>query len=208
MNVLSEQESAKSKKNLDNAKIKKARGDFNKLRETFLKPKIKENRKNLYEIENKKNLSESKIKEIEKNLLELEESLSMLMKYYDYEDAEYKEIRDVGNLFNQSIVEDYYKPIKTTNGSDIKNSYIEYESKGDKDKIFLSEEYLNMIRPYLSDMINDHKAPRKLKVHSGNTIIDYKTPAEWNTPCILHNLEKGREMKEESKKEQFLLKCL
>ena len=36
-----------------------------------------------------------------------------------------------------------------------------------------------MIRPYLSDMINDHKAHWKLKVHSGNNIIDYKTPAEW-----------------------------
>ena len=54
MNVLSEQESAKSKKNPDNAKIKKTRGDFNKLRETFLKSKIKEIRKNLYGIENKK----------------------------------------------------------------------------------------------------------------------------------------------------------
>ena len=36
-----------------------------------------------------------------------------------------------------------------------------------------------MIRPYLSDMINDHKAHGKLKVHSGNRIIDYKTPALW-----------------------------
>ena len=69
--------------------------------------------------------SESKIRNIEKNLLELEESLSKLKKYYDYDDAEYKGIRDIGNLFNQSIDEDYYKPIKTTNGFDNKNNYIE-----------------------------------------------------------------------------------
>ena len=61
----------KSKKNLDNAKIKKITEDFNKLTDRFLKPKIKEIRKNLHEIENKKNLSESKIKKIEKNLLKL-----------------------------------------------------------------------------------------------------------------------------------------
>ena len=59
----------------------------------------------LYEIENK-NLSQSKIKEIEKNLFELEESLSRFRKYYDYDDAEYKGIRDVGNLFNQSVDKD------------------------------------------------------------------------------------------------------
>ena len=103
----------------------------------------------------------------------------MLKKYYDYYDAEYKGIKDVRNLFNQSINEDYYKPIKTTNGFDNKNNYIEYESKEDKDKILLPEEYLNMIRPHLSDLINDHKAHGKLKVYSGNKIIDYKTPAEW-----------------------------
>ena len=29
-----------------------------------------------------------------------------------------------------------------------------------------------MIRPYLSDIINVHKAHGKLKIHSGNKIID------------------------------------
>ena len=36
-----------------------------------------------------------------------------------------------------------------------------------------------MIRSYLSDMINDHKAHGKMKVHSGKKIIDYKTQIEW-----------------------------
>ena len=94
-------ESAVSRNNFNNARIKKIREDFNKLRDRFLKPKIKEIRRNLYEIENKKNLSKSKIKEIEQNLIELEESLFKLNKYYDYDDIEYKGIRDVENLFNQ-----------------------------------------------------------------------------------------------------------
>ena len=32
-----------------------------------------------------------------------------------------------------------------------------------------------MIRPYLSDKINDHKTPEVLKVYSGNKGIDYET---------------------------------
>ena len=32
---------------------------------------------------------------------------------------------------------------------------------------------LNMIRPYLTDTINDHKTQGELKVHSGITVIDY-----------------------------------
>ena len=59
LNVLSEPESSKS---LDNGKTKMIREDFNELRDSFLKPKIKEIRKNLYEIENKKNLSAAKLK--------------------------------------------------------------------------------------------------------------------------------------------------
>ena len=91
LSVLDESESVVSGKKFNNARIKKIREDFNKLRDRFLKPKIKEIRRNLYEIENKKNLSKSKIKEIEQNLIELEESLFKLNKYYDYDDFNRKE---------------------------------------------------------------------------------------------------------------------
>ena len=120
------------------------------MRDKFLKPKIKEIRKNLYEIENKKNLSVSKTKEIEKNLFDLEKILSKLKKFYDYDDGEYKGIRDVGNLLNQSIDEDYYKPIKTK--SALNGNYVEYESKGDKDKNLSIKKYFRMIRLYLSEI--------------------------------------------------------
>ena len=42
-----------------------------------------------------------------------------------------------------------------------------------------------MIRPYLSDMINNHKAHGKSKVHSGNKVIDYETPGEWKTQLTM-----------------------
>ena len=63
---------------------------------------------------------------MKKNLLELERNISELMKHCDYDDIEYRGIRDVKNLF------DYYKPTRTT--SAFNGNYIEYESKGDKDK--------------------------------------------------------------------------
>ena len=128
-------------------------------------------------LENKKNLFAAKIKEIERNLLELEENLFKLKKYYDYDDTEYKGIRDVKNLSDLSIDEDYYKPI-ITNGS-FNNNYIQYESKRNKNKIFTPSEYLDMIRPYLSGIINDHKVRGEWRIHSGNTITEHKTQGEW-----------------------------
>ena len=165
--------------NFYNARIKKIREDSNnKLKDRFLKPKIKETRKSLYEIENKKNLSKSRIKETEQNPIELEKSRFKLNKYHDYDDAEFQGIRDAVNIFNgaafkQSTDEDYYKPVKTN--SAFNGNYIEYQSKRDKDKNLSIEEYLYMIITHLRDIINDHKAHGKLKIHSIN---DYKTEGE------------------------------
>ena len=92
------------------------------------------------------------------------------------DDIEYKGIRDIGNSFNLSIDEDYYKPIRTIRVFDNKINYIDIKVK-EKDKI-LSVKYLDMIRPYLSDIINDHKTEEKWKVPSGNTVTDYKTQGE------------------------------
>ena len=135
--------SKKPKIILSKPRIEKIRKEFNGSRHTFSKSKINEIRRNLYEIENEKNLFVSKIKEIEKNLTELEGNLSKTKKYYDYNDIEYKEIRDVKDLFDLSIDEDYCKPI-ITNGA-FNNNYIQYESKGDKGKILTPNEYLDMI---------------------------------------------------------------
>ena len=83
----------------------------------------------------------------------------------------------MGNLFDLSIDEDYYKPI-ITKGT-FKNNYIQYETRGNKGKILRTSEYLDMIRPYLSNIINDHKTQGKWRIHSGNTIIKHETQSEW-----------------------------
>ena len=60
------------------------------------------------------------------------------------------------------IHKDYYKPRKTK--SAFNGNYIEYESKGDKDKNLSPKEYLGMIRPYLSNMLNNDKTRRDWKI--------------------------------------------
>ena len=54
------------------------------------------------------------------------------------------------------------------------------KAKWTKTKILLPKEYLDMIRLYLTDTINDHKTPKNLRVHSSNEVIDYETQfGEW-----------------------------
>ena len=64
------------------------------------------------------------------------------------------------------------------------SNYIEYESKGDNDKTLSIKEYFDIIRPYLSDIINNHKTQGECKAHSSSTIIHYKTQDEWKIQLI------------------------
>ena len=72
------------------------------------------------------------------------------------------------DLFDLSIDVDYYKPIIIN--VTFNNNYIQYESKENRDKILTPSEYLDMIRPYLSDIINDQKTQGEWRINSGNTV--------------------------------------
>ena len=61
----------------------------------------------------------------------------------------------------------------TTNGA-FKNIYIQYESIGDKDKNLSVKEFIDVFRSYLCDIINNHEAHGKWRIHSGNTIVEHK----------------------------------
>ena len=64
--------------------------------------------------------------------------------------------RDIRNLFeHEEGGESYYKIIRTSNFWS--NSYIEYESKGDRNKTLSVEKYLNKIKPYLKYITNNFK---------------------------------------------------
>ena len=69
---------------------------------------------------------------------------------------------DIGHLFNEITKEEYYKPIEIKSAFD--GNYIEYESKGDNNDNLSLEEYRNVIRPYLRDMIDNLKAHSEWKI--------------------------------------------
>ena len=68
-------------------------------------------------------------------------------------------LRNIRNLFENEEEENYYKPIAVS--IFWSNNYIEYESNGDRNKTLSAEEYLNKIRPYLKDIINNLKKSDK-----------------------------------------------
>ena len=113
--------------------------------------------KEFYEIENKKNLSDKGKEKIYDRLVELLRTLDKKekYKYHERDDLGYHGIRDIENLFDDIDDDDYYKPISVK--SSFKNSYKYYESRGDKDNKLSVEQHLDMIMPYLSDLINENK---------------------------------------------------
>ena len=64
---------------------------------------------------------------------------------------------------------DYYIPKEVKSAFD--GSYVLYESNGDKDAKLSIDEYFNIIRPYLKDMIDDHKSKGKWKIQLSMRII-------------------------------------
>ena len=73
------------------------------------------------------------------------------------------------NNFFDHEKEDYYKPVRV--GCFLSNNYIEYESSGDRNKTLRVREYLNKIRPYLKDIINNLKISDTCKIQLTITII-------------------------------------
>ena len=102
------------------------------------KSELKEIKTNLYNIEKRKQFN---LKRTNKYLGELDKKILELDRYdQDYDDYEYKGVRNVRDLFELSVNEDYYKPKLTKSGYD--NKYTQYESKGDR--ILSIQEYLSL----------------------------------------------------------------
>ena len=86
---------------------------------------------------------------------------------YNYDDAdddddEHRKIGSIRRLF-KGFDRDYYKTIRTDSGfAGRSNNNIEYTSRGDRCENLSPEEYLDMIRTYLRDLINNHKPKTKL----------------------------------------------
>ena len=77
-------------------------------------------------------------------------------------------IRDIKNLFEQEK-EDYYKQVRVANFWS--RNYIKYESNGGRNKTLSIKEYLNKIKQYLKDIINDLKNFDSWKIQLTRAII-------------------------------------
>ena len=103
---------------------------------------MKEIRNHVYNIENKNELENSN-----EYLNELDKKIIKLSEYNNNNDDDFIEnVRDLFNIVN-------YEPILIKTG--FNNNYLEYRSEGNDSLSF--EEYLNLIKPYLNDLINDKK---------------------------------------------------
>ena len=169
-------------------RIEIIREELKKLSHKLSKSELKEIKKRLYNIENKKELLESET--TRKHLDELDEKILKLDKHYDDDDFEYRGIKNVQDLFKLSIDEDYTTLVK----SGYNNNYIQYESKGDK--ILTIEEYLSLIEPYLTDMINDYKSKGEWKI---------QLTAEINFTSLKPDSDETRIMHTKSDNEEIMI---
>ena len=113
---------------------------------------------------------------------------------YNYDFANDNKYRKFGSIrtFFKEFERDYYKPIRTDGGfAGRNNNYIEYTSKGDRYENLLPKEYLNMIRPYLRDLINEHRPTMELNNNNNddnnNDNDNNNDRAEWKIPSTMQN---------------------
>ena len=184
-------------------KLEKLRKDFDELRHKFSnKDEIKEYRKAFYNAKKYK-FSESEIEEVRKNLNKLKKSMKSkkfegnidsvdfkdLDNYNNYDfadDDKYRKIGNIRTLFKE-FDSDYYKPRRTDDGfAGKKNNYIEYKSNRDRYENLSPKEYLDMIRPYLRDLINNHKTSMKSNNNNNNNNKNTDR-AEWKILLVMQN---------------------
>ena len=145
------------KQSKNKERIDTIREDLKNLSYKLSKSELKEIKTNLYNIEKRKKIS---TKKANKCLDELDKKIFKLEKYHDYDDHEYKGIKDIKDLFKPSIDKDYYKAVLVKSGYN--NSFVQYESKGDK--ILSIQEYLSLIEKYLKKLINQYKKEGEWKI--------------------------------------------
>ena len=101
------------------------------------------------------------LKKIDRYLKNFKNDLDKLQKY------QHNTTHSIDYLFNDE--EDYYKPTEVKSAFD--GSYMLYESKRDKDARLSIDEYFDIIRSYLKDMIDNHKSKGEWKIQLSMRII-------------------------------------
>ena len=162
--------------NDDINEFKNARKLLNEQRNNLLHEEIKRIRKKLHNKETIYNVLKDKeqkgsltndekktLKKINRYLKNFKEDLEKLQKY------QYNITYGLDYLFNELNEEDYYKPTEVKSAFD--GSYMLYESKGDNDSKLSINEYFDIIKPYLRDIINNQKIKGEWKIQLSMRVI-------------------------------------
>ena len=130
---------------------------MNRLRDILPKKDRKEIKYKLYKIENQRNISEEERERNDEYLRKLVRILNNKEKYgsRDRDDFDYYGTKYIPVLFSRTSKEDYQKLIFVKNFH--KGNYKRYGSIGNIEKRLSVYQYLNKIRPYLHDLIDDHR---------------------------------------------------
>ena len=102
----------------------------------------------------------------------------------NHDDFDYYGITDIPVLFSETSEEDYYKPIFVK--SSHKGNYKHYENNGNIEKRLSVYQYLNKIRPYLYDLISDHRIIRRVWKIQLNMHINFISSRGTGETCIYY----------------------
>ena len=95
-------------------------------------------------------------------------------------------LKDIKNLFkHEKEEENYYKPERVRNVWS--NNYIEYKNNGDKKRILSVEEYLDKIRQYLKDIINNVKQSDTWKIQLAITVNSISSEDGNDEEFVMHS---------------------
>ena len=97
---------------------------------------------------------------------------------------ELKKIKFFLEGLREEIKKNYYKPVKTKGA--FNNNYVEYESRGDKNKDLSLEDYLDTIRPFLRDIINVHKGHGQWRIQL-TMQINFIPSLDTREICTMHS---------------------
>ena len=169
---------SKNKKRIDDIREELKDPTYN-----ISKSKSKDIKRTLYNIEKRNKVGSIKTK---RYLDELDKRILNLDKYHDYDDYEYKGIKDIEDLFKILIDKDYYKPKLTKTGYN--KNYVQHESKGDK--ILTIDEYFTITEKYLRELIEEYKLKGEWKVQL-TTEINFISLKPGSSETRLQNKMRG-----------------
>ena len=163
------------------------RKKLNELKYNFSRSEFNKIRKNLYNLKNNKLLP----KESTKYLNELDKKIINLDKNEDFIGLE--NVKDLYSILN-------YKPILIKTGFD--NNYLEYGSEG-SDSLSLME-YLDLMKPYLEDLINEMKNKGEWKLQLTAKISFVSSKPGSNETRLIYNRSDAIEFMNGSETEEII----